>query len=149
MNIKGHTEADLRRALKREFAPLILRHEAVFQPIESALTGTGIPDLFIQRRGKSTWIELKELEVRSARQALHVPFRPNQLRWIKCLLEAGGDAALALLLWNEQGKTLAICVGSQIKEIYANPLELMRCASSFLPIENVRIDQLLVGLNLQ
>lgn len=65
------------------------------QPIESGLTGLGIPDLFVRTKHTSAWIELKNFKYRLV-YPVTVPFRTHQKEWLRKLTGLGGTAILII-----------------------------------------------------
>lgn len=68
---------------------------AMVQSIESGLTGTGIPDIYVRTRKISAWIELKNL-IYPIRSYIEIPFRPGQLAWLIRHHNMGGVSVLAV-----------------------------------------------------
>jgi len=84
-------EKEMRRRLKLKV--LSEKLNIVFQPIESARTGLGIPDIFFKTINDQGWIELKEIEVTSY-GAVVVSFRPGQLPWARRYMRLYGKVIL-------------------------------------------------------
>ena len=58
------------------------------QPIESHITGIGIPDLYV-RSSFSFWCELKTIK-RKVVEIVSPDWRPNQLNWARKYIDKGG-----------------------------------------------------------
>jgi hypothetical protein len=65
------------------------------QPVESGLTGLGIPDAYVRTRVVGLWIELKNL-IYPVRDYLLVPFRPGQYVWLRDHWKLGGISVLGI-----------------------------------------------------
>lgn len=67
----------------------------IAQPIESGLTGLGIPDMFIRTTKVSAWIELKNYRY-LMHYPLEVAFRPGQAAWLERHYRLGGLSLLGI-----------------------------------------------------
>lgn len=70
---------------------------AKVQPIESAVTGNGIPDIYFRTRTRDGWIELKVAHF-DLESNVDIDFRPGQLPWIKHCNGLGGNAMLFVFI---------------------------------------------------
>ena len=89
-------ETLLRRSINKKFREIGVRS----QPIESPLTGDGIPDNWISGRELHVWIEFKvDLYGKwPCKRAIH--FRPGQYRWLKEERDHGGGAFVLVQYYN-------------------------------------------------
>jgi hypothetical protein len=75
--------------------PELRKAKCFVQAIESGLTGTGIPDLFIKTKRNPLWMELKHLYYPLG-DAFDVPYRPGQYPWLTRYCEKGGISVLGI-----------------------------------------------------
>lgn len=75
------SENELRKAIEKAFADA----GWFTQKIESSGMNTGIPDLFVQKDGRSVWLELKLVKDKGPKQgaSIKVDWRPGQQAWHK------------------------------------------------------------------
>ena len=70
--------------------------ECFIQPIESHITGIGIPDLFVSiHPGFNIWAELKTIK-RKVSNIVSPDWRPGQMSWAKRYQKKGGDWILLI-----------------------------------------------------
>lgn len=110
------SEADVRGTLTRA----LRANSVLVQPIESPLTGLGIPDLFVRTSKVSAWVELK-FERREPKLPYMVSFRDGQYGWLKRHWELGGISVLGV--WTPSG--LYCWTNASIQVEYLQPL--IRC----------------------
>jgi hypothetical protein len=67
----------------------------IAQPIETGLTGLGVPDLFVRTHKVGAWCELKNIKERPT-FPFKVPFRPGQYMWLKRHAVLGGTSILGI-----------------------------------------------------
>jgi hypothetical protein len=112
------SEADVRGALTRA----LRANDALVQPIESAMTGLGIPDMYVRTKRVSAWVELK-YERHEPRMPYTVPFRPGQWGWLARHWALGGTSVLAV--WTPSGlhcfKDFEICETYMVLDGFCMP----------------------------
>lgn len=109
------TEADGRRWIRHRAE----REGWLYQPIESAMTGLGIPDGFFRTDACEGWIELKRLT--KITDVVAIPFRPNQLQWLMRYHGLGGRAFLFVFYavqLSHEVESLAVFRGEYIHKTY-------------------------------
>ena len=74
--VRYRTEAGIRHFLTKN------EPGAEITPIESHETKLGIPDLFVQTKDLSLWVELKSIK-REVVNSFSPPWRPGQINWAK------------------------------------------------------------------
>lgn len=67
----------------------------IAQPIESGMSGLGIPDLFVRTSKVSAWIELKNYKF-PIKYPLEVSLRPGQAAWLERHYKLGGLSILGI-----------------------------------------------------
>lgn len=90
------SESELRRALVKG----LRAHRALATPIESGLTGLGIPDLYIRTSKVSAWAELKNIKSRVT-YPFTVPFRQAQHSWLTQHYKLGGTSLLIMAILDD------------------------------------------------
>jgi hypothetical protein len=80
---------------RRSLVVAIKSTRCIAQPIETGLTGLGVPDLFVRTSKVSAWIELKNYQY-PLRYPLEVSFRPGQAMWLERHYKLGGLSILGI-----------------------------------------------------
>ncbi len=84
-------EHDFRRAL----VLAIRSTNSIAQPIETGITGLGVPDIFIRTSKVSVWLELKNYKY-PVHYPLEISFRPGQIAWLERHYKLGGISILGV-----------------------------------------------------
>lgn len=103
------SEADVRGAFNRA----LHANNVTGQPIESPLTGVGIPDEFVRTTKRDAWIEFKY--TRQADMPYTVTYEDGQFSWLTRHWKLGGIAILAV--WFPSG--LYMWLNERIQLSYA------------------------------
>ena len=93
----------------------------LYQPIESSVTGIGIPDGYFRTWKNDGWIELKSFNF-CGQGIKKVPFRPGQFNWLQRHTLLGGNSFLFIFYTVKvaSGNHVCICVfkDKNIKQEY-------------------------------
>lgn len=78
-------------AFSSALCKMLTAHGVWHQRIESAITGRGIPDLYIRKPAREWWVELKNIKTASVYdEVIVVPWRQGQQAWAQEYLRYSG-----------------------------------------------------------
>ena len=138
------TETKVRHALVEKLRSA----NCVAQPIESGVTGVGIPDLFVRTCKVDCWCEVKIAKPNKDWTWVRINWRPGQLRWIGEYVAHGGKVLLAVGFESKQGEALALFEYPNFLQVYAGDdfSGLARKVGELRPFEGKRLVSIIDNL---
>ena len=136
------TETEVRQELVKKIRAV----NCIAQPIESGITGIGIPDLFIRTFNTSCWCEVKIAYFKKG--FVQLKWRPGQIPWLSSYNARGGKILLAVGFESKQGEALALFEWPHFLQYYMGDdfSELAHEIGELKPFEGSRLVSIIDNL---
>ena len=121
-------ETEMRKRLKKKLKIAIKLKKLKLIRLETGGTEIGVPDLYFWTPNSRGWIELKQVEIKSVRREISVPFRSGQLPFIRDASLFRDNVILLIEVRVEKSTLWFFVLNENIKEEYSELAELYTCS---------------------